>query len=111
MSTTLIKPEAAASAGGPHFKRKVQLEQVQETLLMPLWARACQSRKWFGLLRDQKAVEVAEAIDYDFGKFKRSLQTDIGCVLRTMQLDAWVDDFLARHPRGTVVDVGAGLNS
>lgn len=111
MTTTRSQAEAAGPTGGPHLKRKIELGQVQETLLMPLWARASQSRKRFGLLRDPKAVEVADAIDYDFGKFEGSLQTQIGCVLRTMQFDAWVDDFLARHPRGTVVDVGAGLNS
>jgi O-methyltransferase involved in polyketide biosynthesis len=121
MAATRNTQEVVASTGGPHFtkplnqagpaKRKVQLERVQETLLMPLWARASQSRAWFGLINDPKAVEVAQAIDYDFSKFDGSLQTQIGCVLRTMQLDAWVDDFLARNPRGTVVDVGAGLNS
>lgn len=110
MPTTQRKAEAAAR-GGPHFKQRVELSRVQETLLMPLWARACQSRARFGLLRDWKAVEIADAIDYDFRKFNGSLQTQIGCVLRTMQLDAWVDDFLARHPAGTVIDVGAGLNS
>lgn len=101
----------APTTGGPHFKQTVVLDKVQETLLMPLWARASQSRKRFALIRDDKAVEVAAAIDYDFSKFDRSIQTEIGCVLRTMQFDAWVKDFLARHPQGTVIDVGAGLNS
>jgi O-methyltransferase involved in polyketide biosynthesis len=32
-------------------------------------------------------------------------------VLRTLILDAWVRDFLAGHPAGTVVDIGTGLNS
>ncbi len=111
MPTTRDQSRPGVSAGGPHFKQKVELSKVQETLLMPLWARACQSRARFGLLRDWKAVEVAEGIDYDFTKFEGSLQTQIGCVLRTMQFDAWVTDFLARHPDGTVIDVGAGLNS
>jgi O-methyltransferase involved in polyketide biosynthesis len=101
----------AAAANGPTPKRKVVLSKVQETLLMPLWARASQTRKRFGLLKDPKAAEVAEAIDYDFSKFEKSMQTEIGCVLRAMQFDAWVRDFLARHPGGAVVDVGAGLNS
>lgn len=115
MSTTRSAAQSSDLTGGPHFektvKQKVELTRVQETLLMPLWARACQSRARFGLLRDPKAVEIADAIEYDFTKFEGSLQTQIGCVLRTMQFDAWVDDFLARHPRGTVIDVGAGLNS
>ena len=112
MSTTRLKPAPAAhGAPGPHFRQKVELAQVQETLLMPLWARASQTRKRLGLLRDAKAVEIVEAIDYDFTKFNGSPQTQIACVLRTLQFDAWVKDFLARNPNGTVVDVGAGLNS
>lgn len=111
MPTTRPQAPATRRSPGPHFRQKVELAQVPETMLMPLWARACQSRKRFGLLRDWKAVEVADAIDYDFRKFNGSVQSQIGCVLRTMQFDAWVDDFLARHPAGTVIDVGAGLNS
>ncbi|MGC1274045.1 MAG: class I SAM-dependent methyltransferase [Planctomycetaceae bacterium] len=107
----VTRDAGGTTTSGPHFRQKVVLSEVQETLLMPLWARALQSRRWCRLLDDPKAVEVAEAIDYDFSKFERSMQTEIGCVLRAMQFDAWVKDFLARHPRGTVVDVGAGLNS
>lgn len=107
-----VTRDAGGSAtSGPHVRQKVVLSEVQETLLMPLWARALQSRRRFRLLDDPKAVEVAAAIDYDFSKFERSMQTEIGCVLRAMQFDSWVKDFLARHRQGTIVDVGAGLNS
>jgi O-methyltransferase involved in polyketide biosynthesis len=92
-------------------KQKVHLAGVQETLLIPLWARAAQTKKRLGLIRDHKAVEVADAIDYDYRRFRGSLRTQIGCALRTLQLDAWVKEFLARHPSGTVVELGAGLNS
>lgn len=109
MSTSLGRHPA--SQNRPSVKQKVALGQVQETLLMPLYARAWQSRKWFSLLRDPKAVEIVDSIDYDFSKFETSPQTQIGCVLRALQFDAWVQDFLSRHPEGTVVDVGAGLNS
>ncbi len=102
---------AAKAASGTPAKRKIELSKVQETLLMPLCARAAQSKKWFRVLNDPKAVEIVEALDYDFSKFKNSPQTQIGCVLRTLQFDVWVKDFLARHPHGTVIEVGAGLNS
>ena len=32
-------------------------------------------------------------------------------VLRTVLMDAWVRDFLAAHPAGTVAEIGTGLNS
>jgi O-methyltransferase involved in polyketide biosynthesis len=110
-SRTHTAVRASPTDRGVSAKRKVVLSKVQETLLMPLCARAAQSKKWFCILNDPKAVEIVEALDYDFSKFKNSPQTQVGCVLRTLQFDVWVKDFLARHPSGTIVEVGAGLNS
>jgi O-methyltransferase involved in polyketide biosynthesis len=102
---------ASTTARAASVKQKVVLSKVQETLLMPLCARATQTKKRLGILRDPKAVEIVESLDYDFSKFKNSPQTQVGCVLRTLQFDVWVNDFLARHPGGTIIEVGAGLNS
>ncbi|QIS13630.1 class I SAM-dependent methyltransferase [Nocardia arthritidis] len=87
-----------------------RLGEVQETLLIPLYGRAVETGKSRPILRDPKAVEMVRAIDYDFGRFDggRSL---FGTVLRTSIIDAWVLDFLERHPDGTVVEIGAGLNT
>jgi O-methyltransferase involved in polyketide biosynthesis len=91
-------------------KRAVRLGEVQETLLIPLYGRADQTRRKRGLLHDPKAVEMVEAIDYDFGRFDggRSL---LGATVRTCILDVWVREFLSEHPAGTVVEIGAGLNT
>ncbi|RDI61331.1 O-methyltransferase involved in polyketide biosynthesis [Nocardia pseudobrasiliensis] len=87
-----------------------QLGEVQETLLIPLYGRATETGKPRPMLRDPKAVEMVRAIDYDFGRFDggRSL---FGVVVRTSIIDAWVLDFLDAHPEGTVVEIGAGLNT
>jgi O-methyltransferase involved in polyketide biosynthesis len=89
---------------------RVTLGPAQETLLIPLYGRAVESRKPGGLLSDPRAVEMVEAIDYDFTPFDgtRSL---FGSVLRTLIFDGWVAAFLAEHPEGTVVEVGCGLNT
>ncbi|MGF6888667.1 O-methyltransferase involved in polyketide biosynthesis [Nocardia sp. GAS34] len=86
------------------------LGEVQETLLIPLYGRATETGRARPILRDPKAVEMIGAIDYDFGKFDggRSL---FGTVVRTSIIDAWVEEFLDRHPEGTVVEIGAGLNT
>ncbi|MGW4126045.1 class I SAM-dependent methyltransferase [Nocardia sp. NPDC004711] len=86
------------------------LGEVQETLLIPLYGRAVETGKARPILRDPKAVEMIGAIDYDFGRFDggRSL---FGTVLWTSIFDAWVSGFLAVHPGGTVVEIGAGLNT
>ncbi|MEU1811533.1 class I SAM-dependent methyltransferase [Micromonospora aurantiaca (nom. illeg.)] len=91
-------------------KHRVDLGPVQETLLIPLYGRAVESRKPRPLVRDPRATELVGSIDYDFAKFDggRSL---VGSVLRGMVFDHWVAQFLAEHPAGTVVEIGAGLNT
>lgn len=87
-----------------------QLGTVQETLLIPLYGRAAEARDPDGLIDDPAAVEMVEAIDYDFARFdgKPSL---IGATLRTRIIDHWVRGFLAEHPAATVIEIGAGLNT
>jgi O-methyltransferase involved in polyketide biosynthesis len=86
------------------------LGHVQETLLIPLYGRAVETRKCRALLRDPKAVEIVESLDYDFRKFDRT-RSLFGSVLRTVMFDEWVNDFVERNPRGTVIEIGAGLNT
>lgn len=91
-------------------RRRLSLGTTQETLLIPLYGRAVESGKKRPALHDAKAVEMVGSIDYDFAKFDggRSL---LGSVLRTLIFDDWVRAFLARHPGGTVVEIGTGLNT
>jgi O-methyltransferase involved in polyketide biosynthesis len=35
----------------------------------------------------------------------------LGCVVRSAILDGWVRSFMTRHPAGTVVELGTGLNT
>ncbi|MGH8934280.1 MAG: class I SAM-dependent methyltransferase [Egibacteraceae bacterium] len=92
-------------------KFRVETGQVQETLLVPLYGRAVETRKRRGLLRDPLAVQMVEAIDYDFTKFDSEARSLFGSVLRTLIFDDWVKRFLTRYPAGTVVELGAGLNT
>jgi O-methyltransferase involved in polyketide biosynthesis len=47
-------------------KQSFNLRDVQETLILPLWGRAVESRKSKPLLIDTKALEIINSIDYDF---------------------------------------------
>ncbi len=88
----------------------VRLGTVQETLLIPLYGRAVDNRKPDALLRDTRAEEIVASLDYDFARFD-NLPSLTGTVLRTSLFDRWAADFLAAHPTGTVVEIGAGLNT
>ena len=90
--------------------QSIQLGQVQETLLVPLYARALDTLGKRPILKDPKAVEIVRSIDWDFRRFNQRRRV-VGCTLRTAMFDEWVKDFLRRHPEGTVVEIGAGLNT
>jgi O-methyltransferase involved in polyketide biosynthesis len=91
-------------------RQPIRLGQVQESLLVPLYARARDSLRKRPILNDTKAAEMVQSIDWDFRRFHQRWRLAAG-VLRTAMYDEWVKDFLGRHPEGTVVEIGAGLNT
>ncbi|MBX9791938.1 MAG: class I SAM-dependent methyltransferase [Pirellulales bacterium] len=88
------------------------LGTVQETLLIPLWARARESREPNPILCDPKAAEIVASLDYDFARFEQEtkLTQVVACVLATI-FDRWTRKFLDEHPDGTIVEIGAGLDT
>ena len=91
-------------------KHQVRLGAVQETLFIPLAARARETQRKHPVLRDPKALELAQSIDYDAAKYGRGAGGFV-TVLRTAIIDFWVRSFLAAHPAGTVAEIGTGLNT
>jgi len=91
-------------------KEQAQLGAVQETLFIPLAARARESRRKRPVLRDPKAAELIASIDFDAAKYDSGFGGPV-MVLRTAIYDFWVRQFLAEHPAGTVVELGTGLNT
>lgn len=91
-------------------KVKIQLGAVQETLLIPLLGRAAETRKARGLIQDPKAVEIIDALDYDFRKWENNPAL-VGASMRSLIFDQEVKAFLQAHPKGSVIEIGAGLNS
>lgn len=90
-------------------KETVRLGAVQETLLIPLYGRALDAKARRPVLGDVEAPRMVERIDYDFAKFRGPSLG--GSVLRSAIFDGWVRRFLAEHPDGTVVELGAGLGT
>ena len=84
-------------------KHQVRLGAVQETLFITLAARARETQRKHPVLRDPRAVELLQSIDYDTAKYGRSAGGFI-TVLRTAIIDFWVREFLSAHPadRGPV---------
>ena len=83
---------------------------MEETLLIPLLARARETERPRGLLRDPRAIEIVRDLNYDFSKWEDGRSPD-GAMLRARMFDRYVEDFLAAHPGGTVVEIGCGLDT
>lgn len=90
-------------------RTKPDLGDVQETLLIPLYARACDAASRRPVLGDRRARELVDGIDYDFTRFSGGSLP--GSVSRSSIFDGWTAQFLREQPAGTVVELGTGLNT
>lgn len=86
------------------------LTGVPETLLWTLWHRVLEARRPDAVLADPVAVELVDRIDYPFAeRFGESFGQFQA--LRTKAFDREVRRFIQRHPAGTVVALGEGLET
>lgn len=90
---------------------KVKLEKEKETLLIPLYSKAMESKKARPIIVDAKARDIIEKIEYDFTQLKIPMKTQITLCIRARELDNYVREFVKKHPDGTVVHLGCGLDS
>ena len=99
------------------MKYKIEKNTVQETLIIPLYARKVCSELYPNLYRDETAVRLIDEIDYDFSeaeKKSRSLMQRFGSLevaMRQNDLAFEVRDYLKSHPKAAVVNLGCGLDS
>lgn len=91
-------------------RRTVELGDVQRTLFFPLAARGRATRAKRPLLRDPKAVEIIESVDFELAPIAPG-PTALLVTIRSLVFDWWVRRFLAEHPDGTVIELGTGLNT
>ena len=105
-------------------KVKVQLSGVSASMLRCLWARAQLSKKYSSLFYDAKAIELVEKIDYDFSTSdvpfegimfnisRKSNLPEFGLfTLRAKQFDDKIREYIAEHPRASVINLAAGLDA
>ena len=85
------------------------LTGVSETALLTLRVRANEARRPDSIIDDPMAIELADAIDYDFAKFGFSRRQDMA--LRALAFDRTTRRYLADHPRATVVALAEGLQT
>ncbi|MEN8254853.1 MAG: class I SAM-dependent methyltransferase [Verrucomicrobiota bacterium] len=92
---------------------KIDLGAVQETLMLPLWARARETEKNNPIVCDPYAKNIVERIDYDFSQIEEGPAADHQGVwaIRAYNFDNIVKEFLANNNKAVVVNIGAGLDT
>ncbi len=91
----------------------INLGGIQETLLIPLWSRAKFSKENNPILVDSRAVDIVKKIPYNFSKIDKNFPYFLHFqnLARTKMLDTTIKEFLSNHPKATIVNLGAGLDT
>ncbi|MED4224907.1 class I SAM-dependent methyltransferase [Neobacillus cucumis] len=89
------------------------LQSVQATMLIPLWGRATASEKNPEILYDKEAIEIISGCDVDFTEIAKTFGEygGISYIVRARKIDDRIRSFLKKHPRATIVNIGAGLDT
>ena len=99
------------------MKHKIEKNTVQETLIIPLFARKVCSELYPDLYRDETAVRLIDQLDYDFSEAEKNTHSQtqrfgsLEVAMRQYDLAFEVRDYLKDHPNAAVVDLGCGLDS
>jgi O-methyltransferase involved in polyketide biosynthesis len=92
---------------------EIDLSSVEETLFLPLWARAKDAEKENPILGDSYARNIVAGIDYDFSKIETE-QTEnhkIIWPIRALNFDTIIRKFLEQFSEAIVINLGAGLDT
>ncbi len=89
----------------------ITLDKEKETLLIPLYGKAKESKKKGAILPDSKAVEIVEKIGFDFSSLKIPDKTNTLMCLRAKLIDNFVRGFLSTNLESVALHLGCGLDS
>jgi O-methyltransferase involved in polyketide biosynthesis len=98
------------------------INDISETLLIPLYARAIESKSDNPIIFDQKAINITENLNKYFtnsksklhkklkkGKLKKKIPESLS--LRTRKFDQYVLDFIKFKKNPLIVELGCGLST
>ena len=86
-------------------------DNVSETLIIPLYFRAKESRRPDALLVDNAAVELVNRIEYDYSRIRLGAHDQVLIIMRVKEFDRMARKFLEEHPGAVVVHIGCGLDT
>ena len=97
-------------------KLHIERNTIQETLIIPLYARRLCTKLYPTLFSDPAASALIERLDYDFSEIEKQshrLMQRFGALeiaMRQIDLAEEIKDYLQTHPKAAVVNLGCGLD-
>ncbi len=90
----------------------IKLDNIEETLFVPMRGRVFASENFKDILYDQKALEIADKIPDRYMDYSvESEYTLLASAVRSKNIDILVQNFLERNPKGCIINIGAGLET
>ena len=89
----------------------MNLEGVEKTMLLTLFARAKHSKQKNHKFYDSKAIDVISKVNYDFSIAEKDRFMQLGTIARTIVLDEMVGDYIKAHPNCTIVNIASGMDT
>src|ERR1700712_1500343 len=80
-------------------------------MLATLYAKALDVDLPQPILGDRFAKEIVARLDYDWSQTTITARTSPSVTTRSAHFDCWPRQFLAVHPKATVLHLGCGLDS
>lgn len=99
------------------MKYHIEKNTVQETLVIPIYGRKMCSELFPTLFRDETAIRLMDAIDYDFSELSKKSDSTmqrfgfLEVAMRQNDLAFEVRDYLKSHPNAAIVNLGCGLDA
>ena len=98
-------------------RMRIEKNSVQETLMIPLFARKICSERYPELYHDPDSIRLVKTLDYDFSEMEKKAQKmvfNFGALevaQRLYGLQWEIKDYLKAHPEAAVVNLGCGLDT
>ena len=90
---------------------RIKLNNISETMLITLHARAKDAESKNPILNDKKSSEILSQLDYDFSKFEKAWASYYGILSRAKVMDNEVKKFMEKYPDCAIVSIGCGLDT
>lgn len=89
----------------------IKLNEISETLLITLNARAKDYKEEKSILKDYKSYEIASKLDYDFSRFDTAWASYYGILARAKTMDREIIKFIEKYPDAIIISIGCGLDT